>query len=130
MLPFQIQLHPGESLSEQIVYAVKKAIISGQLRPGDKFPSVRVISQELKINPNTAHKVVKLLEQKGLLASTPGIGTVVLPLTESSDKEKAVLLEGEIDRVVIEAKRLGIHLTEILTKIESRWSYFQPKEKK
>ena len=48
-------------MAEQILFAVKKAVVNGQLRPGDRFPSVRVLSQELKVNPNTAHKVVAAL---------------------------------------------------------------------
>jgi GntR family transcriptional regulator len=42
-------LRPGVSIYEQIIYAAKKAIISGQIRPGDPFASVPVLSQELKI---------------------------------------------------------------------------------
>jgi GntR family transcriptional regulator len=56
MLPFSIDLRPGLPVAEQILFAVKKAVVGGQLRPGDRFPSVRVLSQELKINPNTAHR--------------------------------------------------------------------------
>ena len=48
------------------------------MRAGDPFPSVRALSQALKINPNTAHKVVgQTLTDEGLLAVRPGIGTVV-----------------------------------------------------
>ena len=56
MLPFSIELKPGLPVSEQILFAVKRSVVAGQMRPGDKFPSVRVLSQELRINPNTAHK--------------------------------------------------------------------------
>ncbi|HWR37458.1 MAG TPA: GntR family transcriptional regulator, partial [Clostridia bacterium] len=77
MIPFRLDFRPGVSLYEQVVYAAKRAIISGQLRPGDPFPSVRLLSKELKINPNTAHKVVTHLIADGLLEALPGIGTVV-----------------------------------------------------
>jgi DNA-binding transcriptional MocR family regulator len=56
MIPFRVHFRPGISLYEQVVYAAKKAVVSGQLRAGDPFPSVRTLSKELKINPNTAHK--------------------------------------------------------------------------
>ena len=62
----------------------KKAMISGQLRPGDAFPSVRVLSRELKINPNTAHKVIVSLIAAGLLETRPGVGTVVAALAGSA----------------------------------------------
>ena len=77
MLPFSVSLRAGLPIYEQVIYAVTKAAVSGQLRPGDPFPSVRTLSQELKINPNTAHKIVAALIDQGLLAVLPGIGTVV-----------------------------------------------------
>ena len=58
MIPFRVAFEPGIALYEQVVYAAKKAVVSGQLRAGDPFPSVRELSKTLKINPNTAHKVV------------------------------------------------------------------------
>ena len=58
MLPFSVEIKAGESPYRQIVYAATKAIVSGELAPGAAFPSVRELSQALKINPNTAQKVV------------------------------------------------------------------------
>ena len=77
MLPFSLALRPGEPVVDQVVYAVTRAVVSGQLRPGDRFPSVRTLSQELKVNPNTAQRIVALLVEAGLLAVEPGVGTVV-----------------------------------------------------
>jgi DNA-binding FadR family transcriptional regulator len=68
-------------------------MVSGQLRPGDPFPSVRALSKELKINPNTAHKIVAHLVNEGLLETRPGIGTVVAVLPDSSRKERTQLLD-------------------------------------
>jgi DNA-binding transcriptional regulator YhcF (GntR family) len=47
------------------------------LAVGDAFPSVRTLSQELRISPTTAHKVVATLKDAGYLGSRPGIGMVV-----------------------------------------------------
>ena len=58
MLPFRVDLNPGQSAYRQIVYAATRAVVSGELPPGSPFPSVRELSLSLKINPNTAHKVV------------------------------------------------------------------------
>ena len=52
-------------------------MLTGQLAAGDEFPSVRTLSQELRISPTTAHKVVATLKDAGYLASRPGIGMVV-----------------------------------------------------
>jgi len=103
------------------VYAAKKAMISGQLRAGDPFPSVRTLSKELKINPNTAHKVVVHLVAAGLLETLPGIGTVVAALPESSPKERTQLLGHEIEQLVVEGKKLGISLEDIVASISTHW---------
>ena len=121
MIPFRVQFRSGVSLYEQIVYAAKKAMISGQLRAGDPFPSVRTLSKELKINPNTAHKVVVHLVTAGLLETLPGIGTVVAALPESSPKERTQLLGHEIEQLVVEGKKLGISLEDIVESISTHW---------
>ncbi len=121
MLPFRVTFRAGVSLFEQVVYASTRAIVSGQLRPGDPFPSVRTLSKELKINPNTAHKIVAYLVNEGLLETRPGIGTVVAVLPDSSRKERAQLLGHEIEELVVEAKRLGIELAEIIEVLSAHW---------
>ena len=121
MIPFRVSFRPGVSLFEQVVYASKKAMISGQLRPGDPFPSVRTLSRELKINPNTAHKIVAYLVNEGLLETRPGIGTVVAVLPDATRKERTQLLGQEIEELVVEAKRLGIDREEMLSSISAHW---------
>jgi GntR family transcriptional regulator len=121
VIPFRVHFRPGISLYEQVVYAAKKAVISGQLRTGDPFPSVRVLSKELKINPNTAHKVVLHLVAAGLLETLPGIGTVVAVLPEASARERTQLLGSEIEQLVVEAKKLGIGLDDVTASISSHW---------
>ena len=121
MIPFRVHFRPGASLYEQVVYAAKKAMISGQMRPGDLFPSVRALSRELKINPNTAHKVVTHLVSAGLLETRPGIGTVVAQLPESTKSERTQLLGYEIEQLAVEARKLGISLQEMVEAIAAHW---------
>jgi len=121
VIPFRVTFRPGVSLFEQIVYASKRAMVSGQLRPGDPYPSVRSLSKELKINPNTAHKIVAHLVSEGLLETRPGIGTVVAVLPDSSKKDRTQLLGHEIEELVVEAKRLGIEQEEMLSSISAHW---------
>lgn len=121
MIPFRLTLQPGLSIVEQLVYAAKKAVVAGQLRPGDVFPSVRVLSRELKINPNTAHKAVTQLINDGLLEVLPGQGTVVARRGETSNSERAALLEGEIEHLVVEAKKLDLSLEEVRAALDRHW---------
>jgi GntR family transcriptional regulator len=121
VLPFSIELKPGHPVAEQILFAVKKAVVAGELRPGDRFPSVRVLSQELRINPNTAHKVVAALVAEGVLVTTPAVGSVVAEREPGGRKEKTELLGDEVERLVVEAKKLGLGLEDVQAAVAAHW---------
>ena len=121
MLPFSIELKPGLPVAEQILFAVKKAVVTGQLRPGDKFPSVRALSQELKVNPNTAHKVVAALVAEGVLVTTPAVGSVVAVREVGGRKERAELLGAEVEWLVVEARKLGLELDDVQAALAAHW---------
>ena len=121
VIAFRLSFQPGVPLYQQVVYAAKKALISGQIRPGDRFPSVRALSQELKINPNTAHKVVAALVAEGVLVTTPAVGSIVAAREAGGRQEKAELLGTELERVVVEAKKLGLTLAEVQAGLGAHW---------
>lgn len=103
------------------MFAVRKAVVMGQLRPGDRFPSVRVLSQELKVNPNTAHKVIAALVAEGVLVTTPAVGSVVAERELGGRKERAELLGAEVEWLVVEAKKLGLDLEDVQAAVAAHW---------
>lgn len=121
MLPFRVTLRAGESPYRQVVYAATRAMLTGELPAGASFPSVRELSQALKINPNTAQKIVAELVRAGLLEVRPGIGTVVLepPLGDATDRRR--LLADAVERLVVEARRVGLTCEEVLDAVDARW---------
>lgn len=121
MLPFSIELKPGLPVAEQIIFAVRKAVVAGQMRPGDRFPSVRVLSQELKVNPNTAHKVIAALVAEGVLVTTPAVGSVVAVREPGAKKDRAELLGAEVEWLVVEAKKLGLELDDVQAAVAAHW---------
>jgi GntR family transcriptional regulator len=126
VIPFRLSFQPGIALYEQVVYAARKAVISGQMRPGDPFPSVRVLSSALKINPNTAHKVITHLVNEGLLEVRPGTGTVVAPPSRSTAAERTHLLDNELEHLVVEARRLGMKIADVIGALKAHWTRLEP----
>jgi GntR family transcriptional regulator len=122
MLPFSIVLRAGARIHEQVVFAVRRAVVTGQLRPGDPFPSVRTLSLALKINPNTAHKIIATLVEDGLLLVRPGIGTVVGESRSGGAAARRAILDHDSERLVIEARHAGVSLRELLAAIKRHWS--------
>jgi GntR family transcriptional regulator len=119
--PFKLTLVPGESIFDQVVFAARRSILSGAMRPGQPFPSVRALAADLKIHPNTAHRVVQHLIQERWLESRPGIGTVVAEPPEARHGDRQKLLEDEVGKLVVEARRVGANLDEVIAAIRAGW---------
>lgn len=122
MTLFKLTLRPGESIFDQLVFAAKKAFISGELQAGQAFPSVRSLAAEFKIHPNTAHKVVQHLIQERWLEVLPGIGTVVAELPEPRPGDRKRLLQREVEQLVVEAKRVELDVEDVVQAIHEQWA--------
>lgn len=130
MLPFSVALLAGAPVADQVVFAATRAIVTGQLRPGDRFPSVRTLSRELKLNPNTAHRVIAMLTERGLLEVHVGVGTVVASMRQGSTAERRALLGGAIERLVIDARQLGVPLEDVVSAVRTGWAKTTPRHTK
>lgn len=126
MLPFRLELVPGVPVYEQLVAAVTRAVVTGTLKPGDAFPSVRALSQALRINPNTAQKAVAQLTALGLLDVHPGIGTRVAAPARAPRGASTSELRPQAADLVLEARRLGLALPELQDLIETEWQRLEP----
>jgi GntR family transcriptional regulator len=122
LLPFSISLRDGVPVYEQVIYAVTRAIVGGQMRQGDVFPSVRSLSQELKINPNTAHRIVAALIDQGLLVVRPGIGTEVAALARSAAAGGRARFEQEAERLTVTARHAGLSINDVIAAIRRQWA--------
>ena len=122
MTLLNISLRPGQSIFDQVVFAAKKAFISGEFREGQAFPSVRALAADLKIHPNTAHKVIQHLIQERWLEARPGLGTVVAEPPEARQGDRRRLLQQEVEQLVVEAKRVGAGLDDVVDSITSQWA--------
>ena len=114
MLPFRFQLLDGLPVSDQLVKAVQRAVLTGEMAAGEKFPSVRVLAQELRISPTTAHKSVLELRDAGFLATRPGAGMVVVKPAGSSRGQLADQLAPACRDLIRQASQLGLSAEETL----------------
>ncbi len=125
MTLFNLDPQSGQSIFDQVVFAATKAILGGSLKPGDPFPSVRALAKDLRIHPNTAHKVIQHLIQERWLIASPGRGTIVAqpPAPRHGDRQR--LLSQEVEQLVVEARRVGASLDDVQQAIEEQWQQLQ-----
>jgi GntR family transcriptional regulator len=128
VVPFRVNLELGRPAHEQVVFAAKKAMVSGKLRPGDAFPSVRALSKAVKIHPNTAAKVVAQLVAEGLLEVRPGVGTIVRQPPNGSRADRSRLLGPDVEQLAVEAMKLGLTLDDLQSAIADTWRNLNGKE--
>jgi len=122
MVPFKIKINPGQSIFDQVCFAAIKSILAGELKAGEAFPSVRTLALDLKIHPNTAHKVVQHLIQERWLTMQPGVGTLVAAPPKARAGDRKRLLEDEVEKLVVEAMRVGAGLDEVQQAVEDTWT--------
>lgn len=70
--------------SAEILASIRRRIVSGELKPGDRVPSTREITRRWGVAMATATRVLTTLQQEGLVVARPGIGTVVASATPTA----------------------------------------------
>ncbi len=98
----------------QIMDLIKKGIIKGNLKGGEKLPSVRELAEKLKVNPNTVQKAYQELEREEIIFTLRGIGSFV-----TEDKNKILKLKENMAHEILKnfvknMKELNISDEEIL----------------
>lgn len=128
MLPFDSRLIAGKPVTEQVLAAISRAIATGRLKPGDPFPSVRELSRELGVNPNTAHKIIMHLTEAGDLEVRPGLGTRVTERKATPASRRARDLAPAAADLALLAKRLGADREELEHILRREWDKIDPSE--
>lgn len=100
---FQIDPMSRQPVYEQIIDQTERLILTGLLKEGEQIPSVRNLSIELSINPNTVQKAYAELDLRGVIHSVPGKGRFVC------DKAVEVLHQYKRGRL----KELSVLLSEL-----------------
>jgi len=116
-----VDLRDRKQLYEQLIDNIRKLILGGVIRPGEKLPSVRALAKELCINPNTIQKAYNELERQGVILTLPGRGSVVLADTGELRKEQLIKTKQALEAVAREAISTGILKEEFIELAEAAW---------
>lgn len=117
-----IHLDPKSQIPiwEQIVNQMKEMVMKGIYQPQDKIPSVRELSSQLIVNPNTVSKAYQELERQGVIETIRGRGTFVAeraPVQQITEQQVEKINEG-LKRLIIEATYLGMEEQQVLDMVQ------------
>jgi len=109
-------------LYRQLFEELRRRILLGALRPGDKLPTVRELAVLARVNRNTAARAVQALEEAGLVTSRVGRGTFVAESPEGPERDRALAraVDELLDRLIDEVRRLGADPAELPQRLADR----------
>jgi len=131
-MQIHISSNDGVPIYLQIVNQVKYLVACGRLSPGEEMPPIRVLAEQVRINPNTVARAYRELEQAGVVFKRGTTGTFVSdsgsPLAR---RERVRILTERIDALLAEAEQLGFKLEELLALVQQQHRAMQarPPEK-
>ena len=111
-----IDLDSNRPLYLQIVDGIRAALVSGEVQPGDRLPAGRDLAEALDVNLETVQRAYRKLSDDGIVTSRVGRGTRV---SEALDVT-AIGLNGLIDELISESRRLGLSLEQLVKLVRGR----------
>ena len=125
-MEFQVDPTTRVPIYRQLMDQIRLAVARGRLKPGSRLPSVRVLSRELVVNPNTVARVYTELERDGVLNTRPGLGVFIAePQGDLSAAARRQRLAEIIDTFLTDAVHLGFSADEVLAAVAKRIRGFQ-----
>jgi GntR family transcriptional regulator len=116
-----ISANDGVPIYLQIVNQVKYLVASGRLNAGDELPAIRVLAEQLIVNPNTVARAYRELEAAGIVEKRRTAGTYVSdqgsPLAR---RERVKILSQRVDALLAEARQMDIAIDDVIRLIEQR----------
>ncbi len=104
---FKIEFTSDQPIYLQIIDGIKKAVATGQLRPGDQLPSQREFAVHLGVNPNTVQRAYREMEYLGLTVALRGLGTFLRRDAQMVVRIKDELIHQATKTFLAEMKSLG-----------------------
>jgi GntR family transcriptional regulator len=125
-MEFQCDTASRVPIYRQLMDQIRQGIARGRLKSGSRLPSVRVLSRELVVNPNTVARAYTELEREGVLNTRQGLGVFVAePQAELTAAVRRERLAQALDRFLTEAVHLGFSEDDVLAAVTKRIRGFQ-----
>jgi GntR family transcriptional regulator len=111
----------GVPIYLQIVNQVKLLAASGRLAPGEELPPIRVLAEQLVVNPNTVARAYRELELAGVVVKRRTAGTYVSDnASPLNRRERIRILTERVDALLAEAHQLKVGADDVIRLIEQR----------
>ncbi|MFC1735336.1 GntR family transcriptional regulator [Candidatus Hydrogenedentota bacterium] len=130
-MDIQITLRDGVPIYRQIANQIKYLAASERLKPGDEVPAIRVLAEQILVNPNTVARAYRELEIEGIVQKRRGAGTYISEIgSPLAKKEKLSILAERADALLTEARQMNFNIDETIKILRKRDAAMGRKEGK
>jgi len=123
----QIDFRSNVEIYTQIVDQLRQMIARGEIKVGDRLPTVREMAADLRVNFNTVARAYRILDEAGLISTQLGRGTYIWepPTKEALKKLHEENLESLTQNYLRDARKLGFNPQEIKTELNEQLKDWQ-----
>lgn len=114
---YVMEYNTGAPIYLQVINELKKKMVKGELKPGEKMPSSRDLALEYKVNQNTAARIYREMEMQGYCFTRRGIGTFVSEEENMFQDLKKEMASELLKNFMHEMKGLGYKKDDIIDQI-------------
>ncbi len=128
-----MHIDPGSSepIFLQVAFQIKRDVVRGELRAGDRLPSVRDLARQLAVNPNTIIRSYDQLENDGVIVRRQGAGCFVTGHSSAlEDGERQRRLDAMVRRAVVEAKHLGFSRARVQRAVDAAFDQLDERQER
>lgn len=120
-MQIHISTSDGVPIYLQVVNQVKYLVACGRLSAGEELPPIRVLAEQLLVNPNTVARAYMELERDGIVTKRHGSGTYVSDAgSPLARKERMKILSERADALLAEAHHLNVELDTVIDLLKQR----------
>ncbi len=113
------EFDPNIPIYQQIVERVKRDIVSGTQKPGDRLCSVREMAESLAVNPNTVQRAYQELEREGISETRRGMGTYIVERENLIETLTDEMAESVVSSFVKGMRALGFGDEDIVASLQA-----------
>ena len=118
MILIRIDPYSRSPIYEQVIHRISELIMVGDLKNGDKLPSVRTLARDLGVNPNTVQRALSELERDGLVFSQRTAGRFVTENENMIANAKLRIADERVGEFLHSMKTLGCTRDEVIALIQ------------
>ncbi|SDR03276.1 transcriptional regulator, GntR family [Virgibacillus subterraneus] len=118
----QIDLNNRDPVYIQVIRYFKEQIATGMFEPGQEIPSRRELANKIKINPNTAQRAYKEMEEQGLIYTERNLPSRITKDEQILGAVREELIVEAVESFVTSIRSINVPVDEVLDLVKEQYT--------